>query len=160
MGSFHSFAQVLEKKIRKELEQEFHMGSSSSRQQPELKSEQTSQSQAGARGQGSACARAELWNVLVGNLDPIHFSAPTKGQAYHGQRKPSPPKPPHQLSALQQWAAGFFTDRGISLSPRFSSNELQSAFRKLALKMHPDQGGSPAEFQNLMTARSELAQLF
>jgi hypothetical protein len=148
MGSFHSFAQVLEKKIRKEIEQEFHANPS------------TSPAQEGFSSQKDTPAPSELWNFLVGNLDPIHFTAPTKGQVYHGQRKPTPPKPPHQLSALQQWAVDFFAVRGIELSPRFSSKDLQSAFRKLALRMHPDQGGSPIEFQNLMTARAELAQLF
>ncbi len=155
MGSFQSFAQELENKIRKELQaqlaQELHASN-------EGKGPVSAGSSSSSAHSGDT--PSELWSFLVGNLDPVRFQASTKGQAYHAQKKPGTVKPPHLLNALQTWAADFFAQRGVVLSPRFSAKELQSAFRKLALRMHPDQGGSPVDFQNLMSARSELAQLF
>ena len=151
MGSFHSFAHELEKKIRKEIQAELSQDSSEQARSPRSSD---------AGNSGSPQAPTELWSFLVGNLDPVRFQAQTLGQAYHGQKKPVAPRPPHSLNALQIWAVDFFAQRDVTLSPRFSAKDLQSAFRKLALRMHPDQGGSPIEFQNLMTARSELAQLF
>jgi len=137
------FAQVLERKIRKEIERESSRTSSSSQ-----------------NSHPSSEIQSELWTHLVGNLGTRRFETPQKGQAYHRLRPAPRPRPNHSLSESQTLAFTFFAQQGSPLAANFSSADLKLAFRRLALKLHPDQGGTAASFQKLMQSRSILQTLF
>lgn len=66
----------------------------------------------------------------------------------------------HDLSPEQKLALEFF-NRYTKLSLEFGAPELKKAFRKVALKVHPDRkGGSSREFLELQKAFSNLSSLF
>ncbi len=140
MGTFMEFAQILETKIRKEMEKSAPASSEKASPKTELHS--------------------ELWTHLVGHLDTRRFETPQKGQAYHRLRPAPRPRPDHKFSAPQSEAFEFFNQQGAALAANFSGPDLKKAFRSLALKLHPDQGGSAFKFQRLMQARAVLQTLF
>jgi hypothetical protein len=139
MGSFHSFAQVLEKKIRREIEKEYSRSDSVS----------------------STETPSEGWTRLVGEMSTYHFQASQQAQAYHRHRPVSKPRPAHNLNEDQQHAWAFFQSHlELPLAPNYSKADLQRAFRSLALRLHPDQGGSSSKFQELLKARRQLETIF
>lgn len=69
------------------------------------------------------------------------------------------PLPPHKLNIFQSAAAGFFREKGQELSPRFSARELKSAFRRLAMRLHPDHGGSTQSFLDLQESFKILSEI-
>jgi hypothetical protein len=142
MGTFIEFAEILEKKIRKEIERDGH---------PQTPSEDF---------RASSKIHSELWTHLVGQMDAHHFQNPHQGQAYHRLRPAPRPRPDHQLSTEQSKALMFFAKHGQDLAANFSSADLKRSFRALALKLHPDQGGSSLLFQTLVQAREQLQALF
>jgi hypothetical protein len=141
MGDFHSFAQILEKKIRKEIEKDF-ISPSENTSSPETK------------------IQSELWTHLVGQLNTIHFSTDRKGQIYHRNRPAPRPRPDHQMTTEQEQAYQFFVNQRVVLAKNFSQSDLKKAFRILALKLHPDQGGNAFQFQSLIAAKKTLESLF
>jgi hypothetical protein len=143
MPTYMEFAQILEKKIRKEIERDSSPRSFSSE-----------------NAQASNEIQSELWTHLVGHLGTRRFEAPQKGQAYHRLRPAPRPRPHHSLNESQTQAFAFFAHQGAPLAANFSSADLKLAFRRLALKLHPDQGGTAASFQKLMQARSILQTVF
>lgn len=58
-------------------------------------------------------------------------------------------RPPHKLDAEQVLAFEFFKRIVTELSPSFTIIELRRAFRKAALRLHPDHGGNTQEFISL-----------
>jgi hypothetical protein len=145
MGSFQSFAEILEKKIRKEIEKDFHS---------------SSQTFSSENVENSSAVQSELWTHLVGQMNPYHFTADQKAAVYHRNRPAPRPRPDHKLTASQAIAFSFFQAHKMELPANFSSNDLKRVFRILALRMHPDQGGSISDFRTLLAARAELQQLF
>jgi hypothetical protein len=144
MASFHSFAQLLEKKIRRELEREMKSPSNS-----------------GEPGSVASMTRAEAWTRLVGNVGTFRFESPNKAQAYHQHRTPPKPRPPHLLTESQRKAFEFFQGAlEVPLQPHFSATDLQKAFRQLALRFHPDHGGTNQSIQSLIAHRRDLEKLF
>lgn len=75
-------------------------------------------------------------------------------------KKLEKPLPPHRLNEDQKKAHDFFKIHGFNLSPRFSLRELKSTYKKAALKLHPDLGGKPEQFQNLKLNFETLLQVF
>ncbi len=144
MGTYMEFAKILEKKIRKEIEQDLHASptrtSNSTAQHTEIQS--------------------ELWTHLVGHLDARRFENQARGQVYHRNRPAPRPRPDHKLNESQSAAHAFFERHGAALAMNFSSQDLQKAFRQLALKLHPDQGGQAWQIQKLLEARTSLLALF
>jgi hypothetical protein len=71
----------------------------------------------------------------------------------------------HTLSPEQLKALKYFTGLGVSLALNFSKDELRSAFRKLALQVHPDRQPETQKekatrtFQDLKTAYEKLKNL-
>ena len=76
-------------------------------------------------------------------------------------RKTRPAGPPHSLSSPQQTARDWFLSRGEKLRADFSQAELKTAFRRLALQLHPDTlGGSVSDFLDLKKNRALLEEVF
>lgn len=144
MGSFTAFAQILERKIRLQMEKEASQKPSSSQFHSQ-----------------DSFSQPELWTHLVGHIDPIHFQKDQTRVAYHRNRPPLKPRPDHIFNPQQASAFQFFNSHGATLlAANFSSKELKKAFRTLALRLHPDQGGTAPAFRSLLRARSELQSLF
>ena len=98
---------------------------------------------------------------LLGRVPRSSRAGSHQAQAYHRNRKPTPPRPPHKLTERQYLATLFFGRHGTELSAAFSKNELKTAFRRLAFKLHPDrQSGHTESFIALKCAFDELSGLF
>lgn len=82
---------------------------------------------------------------LIGQINRMQTARPTKSPY-----KPSiSPRKTHELTLLQQEAFSFFLQHQPDLSDAFTRNEIKSAFRKIALVLHPDQGGTALAFMQL-----------
>ena len=149
MGQFTSFAEILENKLRKEIE-----GAIRSEIRTETKSEPTS----------NTSFQPDVISLLLGRVSPVKASNLTKASLYHQHRpkvRPqAPPKPAHKLTAEQSKAFQQFAAWGLGLADNFSSKDLKTAFRKRALKAHPDQGGNTLEFYQLQECYSALISVF
>lgn len=100
---------------------------------------------------------------LLGNLQ-VSYWRPPSARIYPAGPRPLPR--PHALSPGQQSAFDFFTQQlllveGMALSPAFSRRELKRAFRRLALRLHPDTNkGTPGPFIELKMHYESLLYLF
>lgn len=149
MGQFETFAKILEKKIRKEVEAEVMA-------EVEAFLGKTS----GVEESTQPASSCEAWMGVIGNLGRFTVRAEAKAQAYHKLRTPPKPRPAHNLNATQTVAFELFKRLGAGLTSNFAMNDLKAQFRALALKVHPDQGGSSETFQSLMMAYRDLQTVF
>jgi hypothetical protein len=95
---------------------------------------------------------------LMGALQRTAFSRPVT-TLYPSA--PKPPPPPHLLSESQQVAYGFLVAHGGDLGPAFTQKQLRTAFRRAALRLHPDMNkGTSGPFIELKKYYAELGQLF
>lgn len=113
-------------------------------------------------------------DTFSATLDPAHLAFLLGKIEIRRFRKPAPmprkaaprPRPrvagtPHLLTERQKSAVQWFADRGERLEADFTAPELKKAFRRLALRVHPDvAGGSAAEFMELQRASAELRSIF
>lgn len=140
---FEKFADILEKKIRKQIEAEIF----------------ASQSPAKTETLTVSLEGNELLGSLLTSLNPVHFYIPTGMKKYpHKTVKPKP-RPAHSLNPQQAHNFQFMLKCGAHLPDNFNKRELETAFRALALKLHPDQGGSTEKFLHLLEARKSLQSL-
>lgn len=99
---------------------------------------------------------------LLGELPVFRFKAavfPRKND--FSPRKTRLSGKPHSLTDSQRTASDWFASRGESLLADFSKSELKTAFRRLALRLHPDTlGGSVSEFLDLKKNRALLEEVF
>lgn len=103
----------------------------------------------------------DLWLTgLVAQVKTLSLDPSAKAQNYHKLRTPPPPPKPHKLSAEQDKAMSFFATHDIALTAAFSKSELKRAYRRLALKLHPDRGGDTARFVALRKAFETLSLVF
>ncbi len=138
MGTFQSFAEALENKIRQQIERE------------NQKPPPSNSSEAPEAG----------WTRLVGEMPSYRFQSPQKATAYHLNRRPVA-RPSHVLNDAQKEAWAFFQAHLLTpLSPAFTRADLKRAFRALALRLHPDQGGTATQIQSLLKARQQLELVF
>src|ERR1043165_5650573 len=129
--NFEKFADILEKKIRKQIESEMHAQSKSSVHTSAKASEQASS--------GFLAGSPDLLAQLLTSVNPVHFVAQSRLQRYpHKAVKPQP-RPTHKFNAEQILSYQFIVKNGARLADNFNRKELESAFRALALKLHPDQ---------------------
>lgn len=143
MGGFSEFARVIEQKIRRDLKAELQAEDLVSRgENPNFTREYDDS------------PRGMAW--LIGKTPRATIIDPRGKTAYGVKERPLPP---HKLNVFQMSAVRFFLDHGVSLSPRFSKKELKAAFRKLALRLHPDQGGAAQSFMELKSCFELLTDL-
>jgi len=77
------------------------------------------------------------------------------------ERKPQSLRPSHTLNSLQTAAFYFINAWDLTpLSPGFTAQELKDSFRRLAKRLHPDQGGRNQDFRELQSAYAQLSLLF
>lgn len=106
---------------------------------------------------------------FVTGLDPAHL-AYLMGQTERlstvsprGKYAPPTVKPQrkaHVLSDLQREALEFLKKFMGALDETFTSSELKKAFRKAALSLHPDQGGSSEAYSDLRRHYQVLNSIF
>lgn len=137
MGSFLSFAETLERKIRREIGRELQ-----SDQQP---------NESVFRGETTvfprewdSSPRGMAW--LIGET-PRKSTFSEKGRTAYGVKVR--PLPPHKLTLKEKSALQFFAQHSVTLSPRFTKSELKKCFRGLACRLHPDAGGLTSQFIEL-----------
>jgi hypothetical protein len=155
MGSFHTFAQVLEQKIRREIEKDYQQAPHSSSASPSEMTFNGTHSKVETETNG----KPETWSHLLGKVETVHFKETKKGDLYHRFRPAPKPRPAHVLNPDQQQAFAFFQSQ-FNLAANFTRADLQKAFRVLALRFHPDHGGKSHHFQSLVRARKELETIF
>ncbi len=97
---------------------------------------------------------------LLGQMNSQQFRLNFTATKYQEMKKPTPPRPAHQFNEAQKAALHYFKRHGFELAANFSMKDLKGAFRKIALKIHPDQGGESIEFQTLLLQREALELLF
>lgn len=85
----------------------------------------------------------------VSHLQPTH-----RGKSIYGVR----PRP-HRLNSEQSHAFAFIS-RHSPLTTTFSLRELKTTYRQLAKRMHPDAGGSAADFRHLHDCYNSLKMIF
>lgn len=73
--------------------------------------------------------------------------------------KPTPRKP-HILDESQTKSFGFLKEWAQELPEGFTFRELKAAFRKAALRLHPDQGGNCGDFLSLKGHYLNLQSIF
>lgn len=141
MSRFQSFAEHLERQIRKQIEAEI--------------------SEESPLGTG---VEPQCLDQLLGQLGPIRFKPTPKLTHKPGLYNLRPKKiirPPHKLTPIQKNALAFFQAHGADLADNFNLKELKQAFRKLASQLHPDRSKGPAEpFIELKKAFDYLRQVF
>jgi hypothetical protein len=108
---------------------------------------------------------SEPWTQLIGHFSPLRaadsaVSERLSTKAYAAFRPQPKVRPKHQFSGEQAAAYGFFKASGGELDENFTKKDLLRAFRRLALQLHPDQGGSAQQFQTLVRSRATLQGLF
>lgn len=142
MGQFTSFAEILENKLRKEIEASVRS---------EIQNEHATATQPETTARPSF--QPDVISLLLGRVSPVKASCLDKAKLYHqhrpAKRPQAPPKPAHKLTEAQALAYQQFAHWGQSLADNFSNKDLKTAFRKMALKLHPDQGGSTQAFFRL-----------
>lgn len=76
------------------------------------------------------------------------------------KKKARIPGPTHKLGSLQNCGVDFFRSHQMELLADFTRDELKQAYRQLALKLHPDRGGSAKLFIELKNHYENLVRLF
>ncbi|MFZ4403571.1 MAG: hypothetical protein ACOYOK_05655 [Pseudobdellovibrionaceae bacterium] len=79
---------------------------------------------------------------------------------FKSEVKSQPTPPPHQLSDEQKKSKSYFANAKENLNPAFQRHELKSAFRRLAKKLHPDHGGTDADYRQLLAHYQNLKIIF
>ena len=143
MGHFNEFAQTLEKKIRRQIEEEFFGPQAPRMTQAEVHDE---------------LPLGYAWLLGQEDLAQKHTLQKQKAHSAYGVR----PKParPHHLNAEQTQAFELFQRLGAVLTPAFNRDELKSAWKKAARATHPDFGGDGAAFGSARAAWLVLQTVF
>lgn len=159
MSAFMDFAQILEGKIRNDIENSMGISANSQQKQSTQRPETFSQSKEIDTDPAHLAYLMSQVNMLKTANSPRETSN-TSFKTGYPQPAPRPVKP-HSLTPLQARAHRFFASHGLELSPAFSAKELKKGFWTLAKKLHPDcSKGSSGPFIELKSAYRELQTLF
>ena len=71
----------------------------------------------------------------------------------------APQRPSHNMTEEQLLAYACLKQFAVQLSDNFNLTELKTAFRRSALKAHPDHGGTSETFQNVKKSYQILTAL-
>lgn len=95
---------------------------------------------------------------LLGQIDRRQFNhSGVLKSRYPMQRQPlRPVRAAHKLNAEQAKSVLQYEIWGLKLSPGFDVAELKQAFRRLALKLHPDHSKSSSDDFLLLKAHHEV----
>ncbi|HEY1079340.1 MAG TPA: J domain-containing protein [Bdellovibrio sp.] len=101
---------------------------------------------------------APLQEATILNADPAHLAyllgqigrfEPSAPRGHYPAPRVRPERKPHVFSSEQRQSFEFLKTWIQDLSEGFTATELKKAFRQAALRLHPDQGGSPEQFVSL-----------
>ncbi|MBX2993707.1 MAG: J domain-containing protein [Bdellovibrionaceae bacterium] len=148
MGRFIEFAEVLEQKIRREVENEY-----SQRENARFSSEKSSLN-AEFPSEFDEWPLGFAWILGQGPALKVQPRPETTAHKAYGV-KVRPPTP-HKLSAEQTRAFDLFTAWNTGLDPAFRAGDLRRAWRKAALATHPDHGGTAESFRQAQGAYQVL----
>lgn len=137
MGRFLEFADLLEAKIRREIRDEKNV------ETPRFPSET------------EVFPSGMAW--LMGN---IQSAAPSASRARHVYGVKVKPRPAHRFDATQTQSFDFLKSYVSELENCFSPRELKTAYRKAAMILHPDQGGTNEKFRDLHRHFENLRRIF
>lgn len=156
MGQFFEFAQVLEAKIRSEIESAYERNA-------KFEDSETSsfpyENESFPMGTDVLPAgMAWLMGEIPRNVDFPSEKATAKARNAYGVK--AKPRPNHVLDADQANAFIFMKTYVSELNLSFSARELKTAFRKAALITHPDQGGNADLFRELQSRYATLLTVF
>lgn len=90
---------------------------------------------------------------LIGKIPKVQFQ---KTSQYKSQTRVF--TAPARLNETEKQAYLKFYQWGVMLPKSFSNIDLKTAFRRLALQLHPDQGGSHEDFLDLKRAYFTLRE--
>ena len=140
MGDFLSFAEVLEKNIKAKLLQEGYVHISES---PSITLHVASEATE------SSSKDYEHLSWLLGEIPQTTRTTDFAQTGYRPLMRPRPRRPDHVLNESQMSAFARLKALAVHLDMNFTRAELKGAFRKAALKTHPDQGGSAQAFRQV-----------
>jgi hypothetical protein len=141
MGRFLEFADLLEAKIRREIRDEKIVKT------PRFSSETES------------FPVGMAW--LMGNVDSrVSTFTPNTSRARSAYGVRVKPRAPHKFDATQTQSFEFLKTYVSELDFGFSPRELKSAYRKAAMILHPDQGGTNEKFRDLHRHFENLRRIF
>ena len=83
---------------------------------------------------------------LLGQIGRFESRAP---RGHYPAPRVRPQRKAHSFSSEQRQSFEFLKTWIQDLSEGFTASELKKAFRQAALRLHPDQGGSPEQFVSL-----------
>lgn len=86
-------------------------------------------------------------------------SAPNKNQTQSYCDLPIPPTPPTYFNLQQKNAWLWFWKRGAPLNEKFTHQDLQKQFRKLAQALHPDKNSHPKACETFILLREHYHHL-
>lgn len=137
MGRFLEFAELLEDKIRREIRAGENV------ETPRFPSE------------------TELFpSGMAWLMGRVPSAAPSTIRARSVYGVKTKPRPAHRFDATQTESFLFLKTRVPELENNFSPRELKSAYRRAALILHPDQGGTNETFRDLHRHFENLRRLF
>lgn len=137
MGRFVEFAELLEDKIRREI----HEGKNA--ETPRFPSET------------ELFPSGMAW--LMGQV-PSRAPSAVRARSVYGVK--AKPRPAHRFDATQTESFLFLKTQVPEMENNFSPRELKSAYRRAALVLHPDQGGTNEKFRDLHRHFENLRRLF
>ncbi|MFN7728534.1 MAG: J domain-containing protein [Bdellovibrio sp.] len=152
MGSFVEFADILEKKIRREVERELRTEPFSREKSP-FSSEKVSLSSE-FPSEFDELPLGFAWILGQGPSLKVQPQQERTGHKAYGV-KVRPPTP-HCLNPEQKRAFDLFSQLGTKLCPAFRAGDLRRAWRKAALATHPDHGGTAEAFRQAQAANQVL----
>lgn len=140
MSGFTDFAEILEQKIRKEIENEYDVDHSQ------------------AVNMNEPDYTYMSW--ILGQTPKMSTQNGFQHTLYKQYQPKQQPRPAHKFNSEQEQAFHKICEYASAFKDNFTLKELKQAFRQAALITHPDQGGSSMKFIEIQKAFQSLQSLF